>query len=285
MLDEDALEQGEYIDAGGILTHYHVHGDGPPLVMIHGSGPGVSAWANWGRVIPFFGNHFRVYAPDIVGFGKTQRPVGISYGMDVWVRHIYDFVRAVTSEPVHLIGNSMGGALTLRLATEHPELCRRLVLMGSVGVPFEMTEGLRAVWGYRARDLQEMERLLDIFTYNKEYLTPGLAEMRYQDSLHPEARTAYERMFGEPLEERLRDMVTPDDDIRKIENATLIIHGREDEVIPLENAYRLFTLLPRAELHVFGQCGHWTQIERKDGFCVLVSDFLLGSDGRERMNI
>ncbi|MCL6633413.1 MAG: alpha/beta fold hydrolase [Alicyclobacillus herbarius] len=248
--------------------------------MIHGSGPGVSAWANWGRIIPFFSTHFRVYALDVVGFGKTERPTGISYGMDVWVQHIYDFVRTVVDGPVHLMGNSMGGALTLRLATQHPELCRKLVFMGTAGVSSKMTEGLRAVWGYRARDISEMEKVLDIFAYNKDLLTPGLAKLRYEASLEPKSRAAYKQMFSEPLEERLRDMVTPEHDIRKIENEALILHGREDQVVPLENAYRLFALLPNAELHVFGQCGHWTQIERQDDFCTLVSEFLLRTEKR-----
>lgn len=269
-----AVEEGQYVEAGGILTHYHVQGEGPAVVLIHGSGPGVSAWANWGRVLPRLAGRFRVYALDIVGFGQTKRPPGIRYSLETWVGHVKDFIDAVGAKPAHVVGNSMGGAVALRLAAAHPSYVRGLVLMGAVGVPFRITEGLEAVWGYRARGMEEMERLLDIFSFNKDLLTPELAKMRYEASLEPEARAAYEQMFPEPRQRHVDAMVTPDDDIRRIDRPALVIHGREDRVIPVENSYRLFHLLPHAELHVFGRCGHWTQIERREEFCRLVEDFL-----------
>ena len=120
-----------------------------PALLIHGSGPGVSAWANWRLVIPALARDRRVIAPDMVGFGYTDRPEGIQYNMDTWVRQALDLMDALGLEQVDLVGNSFGGALALALTIRAPKRVRRLVLMGSVGVPFPITQGLDAVWGYQ----------------------------------------------------------------------------------------------------------------------------------------
>ncbi|ATY85443.1 2-hydroxy-6-oxo-2,4-heptadienoate hydrolase [Kyrpidia spormannii] len=271
--DHGSVQVGQYVDAGGIRTHYHVLGEGPNVLLIHGSGPGVSAWANWGGVLPRLAARFRVYALDVVGFGKTERPTAIEYRLETWVNHVKNFMDAVGAVPAMIVGNSMGGAVALRLTAQHPEYVRALVLMGAVGVPFRITEGLDAVWGYRARGVEEMERIMDIFAFDKSLLTPDLARLRYEASLEPESRSAYEEMFPEPRQRHVDAMVTPEEDIRNIVRPTLVIHGREDQVIPVDNSYRLFNLLPYAQLHIFGRCGHWTQIERRDEFCELVEMF------------
>ena len=115
-------EIGERIDVGGIGTNYIVTGEGYPLILIHGSGPGVTAYANWRGVLPDFGKHFRCYAPDTLGFGYTDFPADIAgFAMDRWVAHLIGFMDALGIEKAHFIGNSYGGALTLALATHHPE--------------------------------------------------------------------------------------------------------------------------------------------------------------------
>jgi len=82
------VEQGKFADVSGIQTHYHEDGQGEPLLLIHGSGPGVSAWANWRLVFPILSEKYHLYAPDIVGFGYTDRPEGIQYSIDVWADHM-----------------------------------------------------------------------------------------------------------------------------------------------------------------------------------------------------
>lgn len=87
------IEAGKYIDVKGIRTHYHEDGQGEPLLLIHGSGPGVSAWANWRLAFPTLSKHFHLYAPDVVGFGYTERPEGQEYSIDVWVNHMIDLLK------------------------------------------------------------------------------------------------------------------------------------------------------------------------------------------------
>ena len=145
-------EIGQSITAAGIRTNYHDSGGaGTPVLLIHGSGPGVSAWANWRLVMPALAQQARVIAPDMVGFGYTERPQGFVYNMDAWVRQAVGLLDALGIERTDLVGNSFGGGLSLALAIAHPERVRRLVLMGSAGVSFPLTEGLDAVWGYTPR--------------------------------------------------------------------------------------------------------------------------------------
>ena len=248
-------------------------GGGLPVMLIHGSGPGVSAWANWRQAIPALARDRRVIAPDMVGFGYTDRPAGIQYSMDTWVRQGLDLLDALGLEKVHLVGNSFGGALAMALAIRAPQRVRRLVLMGSVGVPFEITEGLDAVWGYEP-SMDNMRRIMDVFAFDRSRITEDIVRSRYEASIQPGAQEAFSAMFPAPRQRWVEALASPEAAIRAIPHETLIIHGREDKVIPLANSLRLCELIPRAQLHVYGHCGHWTQIEHAARFARLVRDFL-----------
>jgi 2-hydroxymuconate-semialdehyde hydrolase len=268
-------EIGRTVSARGIDTNYHDCGAGGPVLLIHGSGPGVTAWANWRTVIPSLSEAFRVIAPDMVGFGYTARPPDAVYDLDFWVKHALDFLDALGVDRTHVVGNSFGGALALALAIRAPERIDRLVLMGSAGLEFELTPGLDAVWGYQPAP-ETMRGLVDLFTFDKKYLTDELVKMRYEASIRPGYQDSYARMFPAPRQNGVRSLSSPEDKIAALTNPTLIVHGRDDRVIPLDASYRLHQLISPSELHVFGQCGHWTQIEHNARFCRLVTDFLQG---------
>jgi 2-hydroxymuconate-semialdehyde hydrolase len=268
-------EIGRSVDAGGIATNYHDVGTAFPLLMLHGSGPGVSAWANWRLTIPALAKVCRVIAPDIVGFGFTQRPKGIAYSMPVWLKHAVDLLDALDIRQADILGNSFGGGLALALAIRHPERVRRLVLMGSAGVGFELTPGLDAVWGYEP-SIGNMRKLLDIFAYDRKLVTDELAELRYRASIRPGFHESYSSMFPAPRQRWIAAMASRDDDIRRLPHKTLVVHGRDDRVVPPSNSFKLLELIPDAELHVFGRCGHWTQIEHAARFNKLVLDFVTG---------
>lgn len=266
-------EVGKTIAAAGIATNYHDAGRGRPVLLIHGSGPGVSAWANWRLTLPALAQGRRVIAPDMVGFGFTERPAGISYDLDTWVGHALGVLDALDLDRVDVVGNSFGGALALALAIRHPGRVRRLVLMGSVGVPFPITEGLDRVWGYQP-SVEAMRGLLDLFAHDRALVNDELAELRYQASIRPGFQESFSAMFPAPRQRWVDAMASPDDAIRAIAQPTLIIHGREDKVIPPDTSRRLFDLIPDAQLHMFGHCGHWTQIEHAARFNALVGGFL-----------
>ena len=267
-------EIGSSINAGGITTNYHDQGAGDSVLLLHGSGPGVSAWANWRLVIPHLAENFRVLAPDIVGFGFTDRPEAISYDMETWLRHALDFLDAMEIEQAHVIGNSFGGSLAVALAIQAPQRISRLVLMGSVGLEFELTEGLDLTWGYTP-SIENMRRLLDLFAYDRSLVNDELARLRYEASIRPGVQESYAAMFPAPRQDGIRKICSSEDDVRNIEHETLIIHGRDDRIIPVSVSEHLFRCIKNSQLHIFGNCGHWTQIEHNRRFNQLVSDFLL----------
>jgi pimeloyl-ACP methyl ester carboxylesterase len=171
------------------------------------------------------------------------------------------------------VGNSFGGALALRLAARYPDRVDRLVLMGSVGVPFPITDGLDRVWGYEP-SIESMKELIGLFAHSRELVTDELAEVRYRASVQPGFQESFAAMFPAPRQRWVDAMVTPDEEIAALPQRTLVVHGREDRIIPLDNALHLLRTVPDVQLHVFGRCGHWTQIEHADEFNRLVLDFV-----------
>ncbi|MDD9841332.1 MAG: alpha/beta hydrolase [Alphaproteobacteria bacterium] len=277
-------EIGHIINAGGVDTNLHdmgpkdikeniKEGADNAAVFLHGSGPGVSAWANWRANLPIISQTRRVIAPDIIGFGYTKRPADNNYNMALWRQHLLAILDTLELNEVDLIGNSFGGALALSFAVAHPARVRRLVLMGSGGLDFELTKGLDRVWGYQP-SAENMQELLDIFAFNKALITPELVELRYKASIQPGFQESYGRMFPAPRQEGIRKIATDEADIRSLKAKTLIIHGQEDKVIPVSSSLRLLALIEGAELHIFRNCGHWTQIEYAPRFNNLVEGFL-----------
>lgn len=273
----DNPELGREINAAGYRTNLHDVGEGFPVMLLHGSGPGVTAWANWRLVMPKLAMSRRVIAPDMLGFGYSERPVDGHYSRQRWVAHAIGVMEAMELEQVDLVGNSFGGGLALALAIAYPQRVRRLVLMGSVGVSFPITDGLDAVWGYQP-SRAVMRGLLDIFAFDRSLVNDELAELRYQASIRPGFQESFAAMFPAPRQRWVDALCSPEEDIRALPHETLILHGREDKVIPLKTSLRLAELIDRAQLHVFGRCGHWTQIEHANRFARLVNDFLSEAD-------
>jgi len=270
-------EIGRSVQAAGIRTNLHDVGAGSPVLMIHGSGPGVSAWANWRLNLPVLAQRARVIAPDMVGFGFSERPAGHRYTMDHWVAQAVGVLDALDIERADVVGNSFGGALALALAIRHPRRVRRLVLMGSVGVPFAITKGLDAVWGYEPT-FATMRSLLDTFAYDRALATDELAQLRYEASIRPGFHESFAAMFPAPRQRWVDAMCSPEGAIRALPHETLVLHGREDQVIPLSTSLTLADWIPNSQLHVFGHCGHWTQIEHAARFNRLVNDFFAEAD-------
>lgn len=265
------------IRTGTFHTNVHDLGEGAPVLFIHGSGPGVSAWANWRLVLPVLAQTRRVIAPDMAGFGFTERVPGAAYTMDAWVQQALDLLDALDIERADVVGNSFGGALALALAIRAPHRVRRLVLMGSVGVPFAITPGLDAVWGYTP-SFANMRRIMDVFAFDRALVTDELAQLRYEASTRPGFQETFGAMFPAPRQRWVDAMASPEAALRALPHETLLIHGREDQVIPLATSLTLSQWIPRSQLHVFGRCGHWTQIEHSARFARLVGDFLNEAD-------
>jgi pimeloyl-ACP methyl ester carboxylesterase len=145
--------------------------------------------------------------------------------------------------------------------------------MGSIGIPHQITPGLDAVWGYTPT-LENMRKVItEYFVYNRALATDDLVRMRHEASIQPGFHESYSALFPAPRQRWVDQLVVSDDRLRHVSVPTLLFHGRDDRVIPLACSYRLLDVIPRAQLHVFGQCGHWTQVEKAPDFNALCAQF------------
>ncbi|MFE2961168.1 alpha/beta fold hydrolase [Nocardia tengchongensis] len=266
-------EIGLSLRTGSFDTNYHDVGAGSPVLLLHGSGAGVSAWANWRGLIPVLSQRFRVIAPDLVGFGYTSLPEPAEFAIfDTWIDQVLALLDGLGIEKAHVVGNSFGGGLALHLATRHPERLDRIVLMGAGGVKMSFTDELDQLWGYTP-SVANMKTIMDIMAFDRSLVTDELAELRYRATIRPGAQEAFEQVFPPPRQRWLDAQIVPDELLAGIEHEVLILHGREDRVVPLDASLHMFRTIPNAQLHAFGRCGHWTQIEHAQRFQQLVDQF------------
>ncbi len=266
-------EIGQSIQVGECRINYHDRGEGEPILFIHGSGPGVTAWANWRGVIPVLAEQARVIAPDMYGFGYTSCPSGMTLDTDAWVTQLLGLMDALGLDSVSVVGNSFGGAIALALAHRHPSRVNRLVLMGAAGVSFPLSDGLNKVWGYQP-SISAMRELMHVFAFNHGIINDDLVAMRYAASIRDDVQSRFAQLFPEPRQQWIEMLALDEPALRALPHPTLLIHGRDDQVIPLEVSERMLRLIPHADLHVFGECGHWVQIEKAAEFAQLLRDFL-----------
>ena len=266
-------EIGSRTETCGYQTNYHDHGDGPTVLLLHGSGAGVSAWANWRNLIPVLSKHYRVLAPDLVGFGFTDTPNDYNYRfMDSWIDQVIALLDSTNVDKIHIVGNSFGGALALWLAHKFPERCDRLVLMGPGGWPTVVNDNLKALWSYKP-SVENMKALMNIMAYNTDLVTDELADLRYRATIRPGSQENFERIFPPPLQRWLDQQALPIAALQGIKNEVLIIHGRDDQVVDPTSSWQLHQHLEYSQLHYIGRCGHWTQIEHGGRFQALVKQF------------
>jgi pimeloyl-ACP methyl ester carboxylesterase len=204
-----------------------------------------------------------VLAPDLIGFGLTERPCGQEYGRDAWLAHLEAFLDAVEARPASLVGNSLGGALAIALAEGRRGSAQRLALISSPVVSFPVTDGLRTIWGYRP-SLSHMRGVLETLACDKRLVTDEVVQSRYLASVEAGAYEAFATMFAPPYQRWVEAFAMPAERLAAMSQPVLIVHGREDRVVPVETAHRLADLMPHAELLVLEGCGHWVPVERAD---------------------
>lgn len=267
--------KGELVEAFGLKTNYLQQGSAEPLLLLHGSGPGVSAWTNWRKVMPALAQNFRVIAPDLAGFGYTERKPEFVYDIKHWGKHLLAFMDALGLDKVNAVGNSFGGSLLLATAARFPDRFNRICLMGTPCDKFLMTPGLKAGWYYTPSH-DNMREAMSHFPYDPAVITDELVEERYTTSLIPGAQEGLRKLLVEPKESGDTPLSgMPEHVVAKIEHPALVLHGREDKVVPTEMGIKLAKSMPNADLHLFAKCGHWVMAERYDDFVRLTRDHFL----------
>ncbi|MGK8501871.1 4,5:9,10-diseco-3-hydroxy-5,9,17-trioxoandrosta-1(10),2-diene-4-oate hydrolase [Nocardia asiatica] len=267
-----------------LRLHYHEAGvgNGPTIVLLHGGGPGASSWSNFARNIPVLAQHFHVLAVDQPGYGRSDKPTEhpqYFVHSAAALKDLLDHLE-ITSR-VHLLGNSLGGGAAVRFALDYPDRAGKLVLMGPGGLSTNLfapdpTEGVKLLSKFNYEPTREnLEAFLRIMVFDQSLVTDELIDERFASASTPEALAAT-RAMGKSFASADFEQGMLWRDAYKLRQPVLLIWGREDRVNPLDGALVATKLIPRAQLHVFGGCGHWAQLEKFHEFNRLAIDFLAG---------
>jgi pimeloyl-ACP methyl ester carboxylesterase len=235
-------------------------------VLLHGAGAGVSARANWWLNIPALASSFRVIAPDLVGFGASlpDDPAKYPFSLENWLEHVITLLDRLEIAQADFIGNSLGGWVSLWLAIKHPDRVRRMITMGTGGVP-ETHLPLLTQHLHLDRTREAMRQNLVDFTVDPSIVTEELIDLRFAESSSEVALAARTATSDARMRDRLVFSLS-DEALRQVKCPVLAIHGREDPMISYQASVAVATQVPDAEMHLYAHCGHWAQIERPEDF-------------------
>lgn len=264
----------KFVETGSFRTHYREAGRGDPLILVHGGGPGADSYTNWRACTPLFAEHFHVYAYDMVGFGLSDAPdpASFEYSMDARARQLVDFIDALglQGKKVNIIGNSMGGAAALGAAMLAPGLVGNLVLMGSAGLTTELSPVIGKMLHYDFT-LDGMRQVATALAYPGFQISEEMVRYRYESTLDDRVRRgtaatqAWVKNHG--------GLYYPEEAIASVKTRTLIFHGKEDKVVPVQKAYRFLELMEHSHGYILPRCGHWAMLEHPETFARVCRDF------------
>jgi pimeloyl-ACP methyl ester carboxylesterase len=277
---EEAIQKfakGKFVTVDGKKVHYVEAGNGPPIILIHGF---LYHTVMWKKNIDALAEKFKVYAIDLWGWGYSERSKENDYSFERYGKQIVGFMDALNIKKATLVGQSMGGGISVYVAAHHPERVERLILVDPAVIPYPMTtigkiyqlpfvgEFMNAIPG----DALMKNNIRTIWFYDKNKAT----EEYCQEVLQPLSikGSSYGTMFilrnvlKEPYVEKEANLLA------KMSIPTLIIHGREDKAIPLDRSKRLNDLWKGSKLVIFDKAGHSPHEEYPEKFNKLAIEFL-----------
>lgn len=271
---------------GPLKLHYHeaglaFKGNGQTIVLLHGGGPGAASWTNFSRNIPVLAEQFHVLAVDQPGYGLSDKRAEHGQFNHYAARALKGLFDQLGLGRVPLVGNSLGGGTAVRFALDYPDQAGRPVLMAPAGEREPVRAGPdrgRQTVGQvlRRTDAGESRGVSAGDGLRPEVDHPELIEQRFELASTPESLTAT-RAMGMSFAGADFELGMMWREVHRLRQPVLLIWGREDRVNPLDGALVALKTIPRAQLHVFGQCGHWAQVEKFDEFNKLTIDFLGGA--------
>ena len=266
------------VNARGVRMRVLEAGTGPALLLVHTFH---TSHRSFDDIIETLAQHFRVIAPDLPGFGESEKPspTSYSYGVETFAESMADLIAAFGVGRAHVVGHGLGGAIALTLAAEHPELVTRLVLEDALVYPFPLSFRARlpfvpVIGGVIFKQLYGRRGFRAYF--RDEFFRPGAEipyeriEQHYDFFNGPSAReSAYAVLRAaldtRPIVARLTRITTP----------TLVLWGRDDRIFPVVNAQRLVRAMPDAKLEIM-DAAHVPHEERPREFIQVIKQFLEG---------
>lgn len=261
-------------DAG--VLRYREVGHGPPLVLLHGSGPGVTGWGDFRGNLPAFAEFFRCLIPElpVLGVGDHDGDDTTPAAHDVLAR----FIDVLKLECVDIIGNSTGGGVALDYVIRHPDKVHRLVTVGGIAKNmFTVGPGAELLREFsRNPSREKLVEWLHSMVHNPASVADELIEECW-------AQVTRNRCAGGGLAQLVNGAAGSAgypgwEALQRVQAPTLLTWGRDDVLSPVGMALAPMRSIPNAQLHVFPNCGHWAMIDQKEAFENVVLSFLLRSD-------
>jgi 4,5:9,10-diseco-3-hydroxy-5,9,17-trioxoandrosta-1(10),2-diene-4-oate hydrolase len=261
----------KHLEVDGHRLAYADRGSGDYLVLLHAGGLGASAADNFARNFFALSEEFHVLAPDFPGFGKSDLPIIKEGRVALYSGIVVDWLKRLGVSKAHFLGTSMGATVALSIAARYPEIANRIVVIGPAGISETNTffsarpsEGIRSIIQAVINPSKEtFARMMENFVQDKKILSQDLIEYRWR-GITPEHVKSRQTFIIEDIAQQLP----------KVKSPTLVVHGAEDRVAPLEVPLILLRSIPEAQLHIFSNSGHWVQYEKSDKFNRLVRSFL-----------
>lgn len=271
----------QYVQVGQRSIFVSEVGDGPPVLLLHGGGPGASGLSNYAQNIANLAKNFRVLVPDLPGYGRSSKGLDKTDPFGDLAKNILGLMDALDIEQSHVVGNSLGGACAIRMALDSPDRVGRLVLMGPGGIDTTRslpTAGLKKLLDYYSGDGPTREKLADFLrnylVFDSTTVSDAMVDERFQASIDPEVIAAppLTRPKGLPVFRNID--FTRDPRLAAMQHPTLVLWGGEDKVNRPSGGKSLQKILPNCDLYLFANTGHWVQSERAHDFNAVTMAFL-----------
>lgn len=268
----EGLPEGHYAKlANGHTIHYLDQGSGEPVVFLHGSGSGASGHSNFKFNYPFLAeNGFRSIVPDLIGYGYSDKPDDVEYHIDFFVECVKQTLDVIGVDSVHLIGNSLGGAIAIRFALAYPDQVKSLNLMAPGGIEDQPS--------YFA--MPGMAIMKEVFTGgpNKDALEQFIRRGLVYDDKHVDEQLVNERwgIFQQQNMQVINTMVVPnmEDQLGELNCPIIAFWGANENMMPETGIAKLTKKCSNIRLTIVSECGHWVMVEHKDLFNRMTLDFL-----------
>jgi len=264
------LKEG-FVQAGKYRTHYVEAGSGEALIMLHSADPGSSGALEYRNNIGPMSEHYRVIAPDIMGFGQSDPPDKLETH-PAYVQHMLAFIDALGLTRYNLIGNSRGGLISISVAAERPQQAARLICAGNAGggIPPEMMERALAPFANFQATPEGIREVVGRSYFDFDgHVPPPLFNQYLENSKRQ--YDAYHKLGGYPM-----DVPNVRPQLAELKQPVMFFFGKEDQVFHIDQALVGFQGTPNSRFFAFSNCGHHPQIEHAAVFNRLAMQFLQG---------
>ncbi|HEX5459927.1 MAG TPA: alpha/beta hydrolase [Steroidobacteraceae bacterium] len=268
-------QTSRYVQLSKVRIHYNEIGEGPPLVCLHGGGPGANSWSNFATNIPALMRSYRLLLVDLVNFGKSSRVAIEGPPLTFHARVMDELLGKLGITKAAFIGNSYGGQVAIKTAIDFPARVESLVVIGSAPTVYSLftpmpVEGVKLIGQYYRGEggpsYGKMRQIVSTMVFDQRFATEEVVRARYEASIDPETV----RIYTAPPPAR-QDLTA---ELPRVAAPTLVLWGMDDRAGALDVGLLMTRAMQNAQMHIFTKCGHWVQVEREAEFNELVMNFL-----------